>query len=120
MEFQTDTPIDLQIATDIKQQILKGALCPGDKMSSVREYSILYEVSPLTVQRALQQLELEGVIYARKGVGSFVNHGMQENLRRQMVAVQAAEFVTKMRNCGLTGAQIRKLVEQSLNEEGME
>lgn len=49
-----------------------------------------------------------------------MNHGMQENLRGRLVAVQAAEFVARMRNCGLTKAQIRKLVEQSLNEEGME
>ncbi len=66
MEFQTDTPIYLQIATDIKQQILKGALCPGDKLFSVREYSILYEVSPLTVQKRCSSWSLKALSMPEK------------------------------------------------------
>lgn len=66
MEFQTDTPIYLQIATDIKQQILKGALCPGDKLFSVREYSILYEVLAPDGAESAQQLELKALSMPEK------------------------------------------------------
>ena len=72
MVFVPDIPIYLQIATQIKERIVSGDLAPGDKLPSVREYSLIFEVSPLTIQRAIQHLDNENVIYSKKGVGSFV------------------------------------------------
>lgn len=53
MIFQENVPIYVQIANDIKDKIIAGKLAEGEKLSSIREYSIDYEVTALTMQRAL-------------------------------------------------------------------
>ena len=71
MDFQNDQPIYIQIGTFIKEQIINGTIKPGEKLPSVREYAVLFEVSPLTIHRTIQYLEAEGIIVTRKGIGSF-------------------------------------------------
>ncbi len=114
MEFRTDTPIYLQIATHIKEQIMSGSLSYGDKLPSVREYSLLFEVSALTMQRALAQLDAEGIIQAKRGIGNFVLSDCRENLEARMVDQQVQEFVAKMRNVGLSTEFILEKVKEAL------
>lgn len=116
LEFHNEQPIYIQIATLIKQQIASGQLLPKEKLPSVREYSVLFEVSALTIQRTMQYLEQEQVIYSKKGVGNFVQEETAGSLQRKMAQVQAAEFVRKMRNCGLTDREIQRLVENELQK----
>ncbi|WP_165000855.1 GntR family transcriptional regulator [Xylanivirga thermophila] len=61
-----------QIAEDIKLQILNGDLVPGDQLPTEFELAERYDVSRITSQRALVELEREGLIYRRQGKGSFV------------------------------------------------
>ena len=82
----------------------------GSKLPSVRELSVVYEVTNLTVQRAMQQLELEGVIQSKKGIGSFVTIGCRDALEQNMIYEQAQNFVIKMKNRGLDYKQIESLI----------
>lgn len=116
MEFHNEQPIYIQIATIIKQQIASGQLQPGEKLPSVREYSVLFEVSALTIQRTMQYLEQQQVIYPKKGIGNFVQEENAGSLQKKMAELQAADFIRKMRSCGLTDTEIRKLVEAALQE----
>lgn len=116
MEFHNEQPIYIQIATIIKQQIASGQLQPGEKLPSVREYSVLFEVSALTIQRTMQYLEQQQVIYPKKGIGNFVQEENAGSLQKKMAEMQAAEFIRKMRGCGLTDTEIKKLVEAALQE----
>ena len=117
MEFRTDIPIYRQIATSIKEQIASGCLHPGDKLLSVREYSVFFEVSALTIQRAMQLLDGEGIIYSQKGVGSFVKNGAGEIVKKDMLARLVKEFVTSMKNTGASKDEIMKLVEKEAGEQ---
>ena len=78
MGFQDNIPIYVQIADDIKNEIISGKLQAMDKLLSVRQYSAKYQVTALTIQRAVALLESEGIIHTQKGVGSFVNSNHQE------------------------------------------
>lgn len=106
VEFCTERPIYVQIGTDIKEQILRGSLRPDEKLPSVREYSVKYEVSPLTIQRAMQYLEQQGVIYSQKGVGNFVQARAEERLHQDMIGQEIRDFVEKLKKRGLTGGEI--------------
>lgn len=116
MEFRNEQPIYLQIAQKIKEQIVNGSLKPDEKLPSVRECSVLYEVSALTIQRTMQYLESEGVISSRKGVGNFVRKESLELLRHQMVQMQVQEFVQAMKNCGCGPDEIPALVREELSD----
>src|SRR4051794_10669361 len=71
-ELQHALPKFLQIANHIRDQILSGALSPGDEVPSERLLAEEWRVSRPTATRALQALRSQGLIESRQGAGSFV------------------------------------------------
>ena len=71
MDFDTNLPIYLQIMTEIKRLIITGTYKPSQKIPSVRELAIDYGVNPNTVQRALSELEREGLVASERTSGRF-------------------------------------------------
>lgn len=122
MEFDHEKPIYLQIASILKQQIASGQRRAGDKLPSVREGSVLFEVSALTMQRVMQQLESEGIIISRKGIGYFIREECADSLQAKLARERAGEFVRAMKNCGLALEEVRSLVEtewEGQSDEGL-
>lgn len=115
MKYNTNIPIYIQIATDIKEQIMSEKLKDGEKLPSIRELSLIYDVSALTAQRAAQQMELEGIIETRKGIGSFVVDQCKSKIEKQMVENQAHDFIAHMRKMGLSDQAIQDLIREELN-----
>ena len=60
--FNNSVPIYLQIVSEIKKQIVSGKLIPGERIPSVRELALTYKVNPNTMQKALIELEENGLI----------------------------------------------------------
>jgi GntR family transcriptional regulator len=65
-------PIYLQIVEGVRAAIASGALRPGEPLPSLRSLGIELRVNPNTVQRAFDELEREGIVYPRRGVGMYV------------------------------------------------
>lgn len=65
-------PMYLQIMDQIKSLVAQGEWQPSEKVPSIRELAVASKVSVITVKRAYQELEREGVLYTQAGVGSFV------------------------------------------------
>jgi len=116
MEFKDNNPIYMQIANDIKEQIICGKLIDGDKLKSVREYSVFYEVTTLTIHRAMQLLEADEIVKTKKGVGSFIVSGVQSALGSKMVKAQVKEFIHGMGNMGISEEDILKLVREGFGK----
>lgn len=72
MEFDNDRPIYIQLLEDFKVKISSGKWKSGDKIDSVRNLAKEYEVNPNTVQRALQELEREGLCESQRTLGRFI------------------------------------------------
>lgn len=70
---ESNQPFYRQIVSDLERQILMGDLSPGAKLPSEAELEQMYDVSRTTVRKALDVLELNGLIYRAQGRGSFVN-----------------------------------------------
>ena len=60
--FNNEVPIYLQIIEIIKKRIITKEYLPNDKLPSVREFSLMFEVNPNTIQKALSELEELGLI----------------------------------------------------------
>lgn len=73
IDFKDSTPLYIQIAEDIKSKIRQGELKVGDKTGSHHELSERYDVSLITVKKALSTLIDAGYLYSRVGKGTFVN-----------------------------------------------
>ena len=72
MKFDNDRPIYLQILEDFKLKISSGQWEASEKIDSVRNLAKDYEVNPNTVQRALAELEREGLCKSQRTSGRFV------------------------------------------------
>ena len=78
-------PIYAQITRQIKQQILSGALRPGDALPSIRLLARELRISVITTKRAYADLEQLGFICTVQGKGCFVAEGNQELLRENQL-----------------------------------
>ena len=81
--FHDRSPIYLQIADGIKNDVLSGALKEDDQVMSTNQYAAHHRINPATAAKAFQQLVDEGIVYKRRGIGMFVSAGAQEALRAQ-------------------------------------
>ena len=88
-------PIYAQIPRQIKQQILSGALRPGDALPSIRLLARELRISVITTKRAYEDLERDGFILTQQGRGSFV--------AEQNPALLREEHLKKVEDC-LQGA----------------
>ena len=70
--FQNTQPIYIQIMDLLKKQIATQILSPGQLLDPVREMAMTYQVNPNTVQRALSELEREGLLRSERTAGRFV------------------------------------------------
>jgi DNA-binding transcriptional regulator YhcF (GntR family) len=78
--FDGRDPIYLQIADQIRDDILDGALKEEDQVMSTTQYATTYRINPATAAKAFSELVDEGVLYKRRGVGMFVATGAREAL----------------------------------------
>ncbi len=72
MEFKSDKPLYLQIADLICEKILMQEYKPEERILSVREMALQIEVNPNTVMRAYEQLQGQGIIENKRGIGYYV------------------------------------------------
>lgn len=120
--FDGDSPIYLQIMEQLKAQIASGTLSPGDKIPPVRELALEAGVNPNTMQKALSELEREGILYSKRTAGRFVadNPGKMMSMQQEMVQAQLDSFVNSMNRLGYNLAQTRELFEAYFKEHQQE
>ena len=107
-------PIYEQIMAQIKAEVIEGTLTAGDALRSVRALSRELKISALTVKKAYDSLEAEGLVVTVHGKGSFIANTNQELLmeeRRKELEKELEEAVRKARVGGLTAKEIRESFE---------
>ncbi len=80
IDYRDPAPLYEQIEKDIKKQIDDGLLLPGSLVGSQHELSKKYDVSPITIKKALSDLVNEGVLYTRIGKGTYVSEKQKRKL----------------------------------------
>jgi GntR family transcriptional regulator len=80
-DWNEHQPIYQQLRDRLQDLILDGIVAEGEAMPSVRQVSLELKVNPLTVTRAVQELEETGALEKRRGLGMFVRIGAREQLR---------------------------------------
>ena len=117
--FESTKPIYLQIMDLIKKEIATGKLSPGSQMASVRELAMQYQVNPNTVQRALSELEREGLVKSDRTIGRFINdqNEMVKALKNQMIEEVIGDFIKKTSELNIEENEICSLIENYLSRE---
>jgi DNA-binding transcriptional regulator YhcF (GntR family) len=81
MTFDERSPIYRQIADQIREDVVSGALADEQQVMSTNQYAAFHRINPATVAKAFQNLVDEGLLYKRRGVGMFVAPGAAQRLR---------------------------------------
>ena len=79
--FDDRSPIYLQIADQIKNDIVTGALAEDEQVMSTNQYAAFYRINPATAAKGFAQLVDEGVLYKKRGIGMFVSPNARLLLR---------------------------------------
>lgn len=119
-QFDSSRPIYAQLVERLKARILAGTYQSGGHLDSVRDLAAAAGVNPNTMQRALAQLEAEGLIRTERTSGRFVTEDTDliEQLRASAARNIAADFLEKMRSIGYTPQQAAELLRSWNETEG--
>lgn len=100
--FRNDLPIYTQLVEKIKLGVLSGELPPGSKLPPVRELAAQAGVNPNTMQRAMQELEREGLVFPQRTAGRFVTDDMTqiEAIKKELAARHIQQFYAAMTELG--------------------
>lgn len=112
-------PIYRQIVEQIRRARAAGSLLSGDRLPSVRELAEKVVVNPNTVAKAYRELEREGVIETRRGIGTFVTEGplpLSEETRRRILLEIVDRLIAEARNLGVPKHQLKELLEGRVEE----
>ena len=118
-KFRSDLPIYSQLVEQIKLGIVSAKLLPGERLMSVRDMATEAGVNPNTMQRALQELERDGMVYSQRTTGRFVTENMQviERAKKKFAEEQIRSFLEAMKKLGYQREEILSLLKEKEEEE---
>ena len=118
-------PVYRQIMDQVRRMIVAGRLAPGDRLPSIRELAAMLQINALTVGKAYGELEHDGAIEMRRGLGMFVRaaRARPNNAQKKAqevvppsVAESARRFVLEAAQAGLSRAETLKEAEDAWRE----
>jgi len=118
-EFKKDRPIYAQLIEQIELNIISGLWGPGERLPSVRDLAAQAAVNPNTMQRALSELERDGLLYTVRTSGRFITEDgdMIQKLKDSLAMVEIREFFEKMSKLGFDRSQTIRMLENAARGE---
>jgi len=116
LNLSSDTPIYLQIAEAIEDDILKGILEEEAQVISTTEISVNFKINPATAGKGINLLVDEGIIYKKRGVGMFVSVGAKEKILQKRIdnfyENYIAVLIDEASKLNISKAEIIKMIER--------
>jgi DNA-binding transcriptional regulator YhcF (GntR family) len=120
MEFKNGKSIAMQIADNLSERILNGALSVDSKIPSVRELAAEMGVNPNTIVRSYAELQSKHIIANSRGIGYFVSKNAKEIIhdwrRQEFFESELPEFVRQMSVLGINYEDLKEPVTTHLKE----
>ncbi|AVM63117.1 MULTISPECIES: GntR family transcriptional regulator [Dietzia] len=114
MQFDTSSPIWVQLVEEFSRRIVTGDWAAGTKMPGVRELAAELGVNPNTAQRALAELERLDLCRSERATGRFVTSDEEriDEVRADLATDAADSYVRRVRGLGMTRDSARALLEK--------
>ncbi len=118
--FDNNVPLYLQVIDIIKKKIISGDYQPGDQLGSVRYLAGEFEINPNTIQRALSELENQGLLFSQRTRGRYVTDdtNLIKEERFKMSQVLIEESIKALYDLGFTNEDILDAYKKVLFKEG--
>ncbi|MBX6749722.1 MAG: GntR family transcriptional regulator [Micromonosporaceae bacterium] len=113
-------PIFVQIAEEIENAIIDGALPEESQVPSTNELAAFHRINPATAAKGINQLVADGILYKKRGIGMFVSPGAQVKLRNRRREQFADRYLRPLlveaRKLGLSAAEIKAMIDTWENQ----
>ena len=118
-QFDTNSPIYLQIVESFKSSILSGELAPNSKVLPVRDLALEAGVNPNTMQKALVELERLELVRTERTSGRFItdNNDQIEKMRKDVADAEIKSFIQRMEKLGYDKNSLLSIIEKALKQE---
>ncbi|MBC3927657.1 GntR family transcriptional regulator [Undibacterium sp. CY21W] len=105
VNWHDQSPIYRQLKEKVQAMILDGVLKPGDALPSVRQIAADYQINPITVSKAYQELVDESLVEKRRGIGMYVTEGASDKLlateRQRFIEEEWPAMLGRIRRLGI-------------------
>ena len=112
IQWSDGAPIYRQLKERVVAMMLDGVLKPGDALPSVRQVAAEYQLNPITVSRAYQELADEALVEKRRGLGMYVTEEASKKLlgseRERFLQEEWPLVLERIQRLGLTSEQLLK------------
>ncbi|WP_101925469.1 MULTISPECIES: GntR family transcriptional regulator [Luteimonas] len=120
IEWSDGAPIYRQLKERVIAMMLDGVLKPGDALPSVRQVAADYQLNPITVSRAYQELADEALVEKRRGLGMFVTEEASKKLRtserERFLQDEWPQVVERIERLGLSTRDLLQSISNGANE----
>ena len=119
-DLKSDRPIYTQLVEQIQLMVVSGVFPAGGKLPSVRDLAAQASVNPNTMQRALSQLERDGLLFSQRTSGRFVTEDVRKIMKTKNSLAEGLirDFMRQMTRLGFDGDQTVELLSRMTKEEG--
>ncbi|NLA87470.1 MAG: GntR family transcriptional regulator [Clostridiales bacterium] len=116
--FESDRPIYVQLKEQLLLMIVSGKYPAGAKLPTVRDLAAEASVNPNTLQKALSELERDGLVYTQRTSGRFVteDENMINQAKNTLAIEQIEQFLKKMSGLGFSWEEALTLLEKKVKE----
>ena len=109
-------PLYVQLMEQVKHAVETGALRPGDQLPTIRALAQELVMNSNTVVRAYRELEHEGIVELRHGLGAFISSSVSAKGKVMRQAQNIVESASeRLRSLGVTEQEMRRLFESELS-----
>lgn len=121
LDPENEKPIFIQLAETVEDNILKGIYAEETQIPSTTEVAVTLKVNPATVNRGVNLLVDEGIVYKKRGVGMFVSSGARHKILAKHRQAFFQDFLLPLldeaKNLGLSREDVVELLNHSNSEE---
>jgi GntR family transcriptional regulator len=116
--WNDSTPIYRQLRDRVVAMILDGVLKQGDPLPSVRQVAADFQINPITVSKAYQELVDENLVEKRRGLGMYVTEGargaLMKSERERFLSEEWPQLYARLTRLGLT---LKQLMEETRHHD---
>ncbi|MGN0152954.1 MAG: GntR family transcriptional regulator [Lachnospiraceae bacterium] len=113
-ELTSDRPIYTQLLEELKRRIISGYYQPGEKLLPVRELAQEAKVNPNTMQKALSELERQGLVFAVRTTGRYITEdaSLIDSAKKEFAALHVENYYKEMKTLGYEKEGMIKLISE--------
>jgi len=122
IDFNAARPIYEQVIEEIKKEIVRGEINPGEKLPSQRQMAKNIDVNPNTVQRAYREMDARDLVETKRGKGTFIKDDDKviTEIKKEMAEHAVENYIEQMESLGFNKEEIFKKLEDKIERRNFD